>query len=132
MTPDVRFFEAVAQIMPILLLAALVEFERLIRQDSDPIPLQGALAYSGLLLTLTVGEGVSLWILADGEVTLVKSNLVIQSLGLGGTFLLMPLLIPLSMRLQVGWKRRTGTAVAGIVGVAPLVAGVVVSFVALA
>lgn len=103
---DIAYFEAIAQIIPIVILALAIELRYFSPGRELPQPLQGlfrdqvrvrviATAYAATtLLALVLSEAVALWVLADGSSNQFKLSITTAGLTAGAVALVVAILLP--------------------------------------
>jgi len=103
---DIAYFEAIAQIIPIVILALAIELRYFAPGRELPAPVKllfrdplrariVATAYAAAtLLALVLSEAVALWVLADGSSDQLKLSITTAGLTAGAVALVVAILLP--------------------------------------
>lgn len=103
---DIAYFEAIAQIIPIVILALAIELRYFAPGRELPAPLKllfrdslrariVATAYAAAtLLALVLSEAVALWVLADGSSDQLQLSITTAGLTAGAVALVVAILLP--------------------------------------
>lgn len=119
MEPGLEFYEAAAQLIPLLLLTLLVE-RYLPRTTHRPKALDeiiGVLGFVAVIFTLVLGEFIALRVLARGRPEGSEQDLVTGVLGAGAAMLVITILVrfaadqPPLTRTFVSWVIAVGVGI---------------------
>ncbi len=103
---DIAYFEAIAQIIPIVILALAIELryfspgreppESLGLLFRDPVRARvvGAVYAAATLLALVLSEAIALWVLAEGSSSQLKLSITTAGLTAGAVALVVAILLP--------------------------------------
>lgn len=103
---DIAYFEAIAQIIPIVVLALAIELRYfspgqeppkvlgLLFRDPARVRVVGAAYAAATLLALVLSEAVALWVLAEGTSDRLKLSITTAGLTAGAVALVVAILLP--------------------------------------
>jgi hypothetical protein len=101
---SLAYYEAVAQIIPIIILALAIELRYFGREMPEPLratasrpELIGAVSFVYAAITLgmlIVGEGVSLWVIAEGASSQLQLSVTTAGLTAGAVAMIVAILLP--------------------------------------
>jgi hypothetical protein len=103
---DIAYFETIAQIIPIVILALAIELRyfapgrelpaslKLLFRDPSRARVVGTAYAAATLLALVLSEAVALWVLADGSSDQLKLSITTAGLTAGAVALVVAILLP--------------------------------------
>lgn len=101
---SIPYYEAVAQIIPIIILALAIELRYFGREMPEPLRASAgrpeliravSFVYAAITLgMLVVGEGVSLWVIAEGASSQLQLSVTTAGLTAGGVAMIVAILLP--------------------------------------